>query len=126
MEDSQMAFQKIQHKSRHNGRPRPGNAAVTTHTAEEARRCRDAQLQKLLPLWPHEIADRSFNGVARIVALLARALRSERQRGKAGHWTYDLSRHLALVNALRRERAELRRLAAQPKARPTRVLSIGL
>ncbi len=37
---------------------------------------------------------------AAIRAKLERALRSERQRGVAGHWTYDLNRHLALMQAL--------------------------
>lgn len=30
------------------------------------------------------------------------ALRRERARGRSGHWTYDLTRHLALVHKLRR------------------------
>ena len=37
---------------------------------------------------------------AAIVARLERALRAERQRAKAGHWAYDLNRHIALRQAL--------------------------
>jgi len=35
-----------------------------------------------------------------ILARLKRALRAERQRAKAGHWAYDLNRHIALRQAL--------------------------
>ncbi|MYZ48371.1 DUF6477 family protein [Propylenella binzhouense] len=45
----------------------------------------------------------------RILALLARALRAERNRARAGHWTYDLNRHIALHQA---QRAEAERLSA--------------
>ena len=43
-----------------------------------------------------------------IRARLTRALRAERRRGRAGHWAYDLNRHLALLQALEGE-AELLR-----------------
>lgn len=36
---------------------------------------------------------------AAIVARLKAALRAERQRARAGHWTYDLNRHIALRQA---------------------------
>ncbi len=39
------------------------------------------------------------------IAHLKRALRSERQRGRAGHWSYDLNRHIGLLQALKAERA---------------------
>lgn len=71
--------------------------------------CRATQLPKLLPLWPAEIADHTLAGTARIAALLRRALRAERRRGRSGHWTYDLNRHIALSDALKAERAALRR-----------------
>lgn len=37
------------------------------------------------------------------LAKLAKALRHERERGRAGHWTYDLNRHIALAEAYRAE-----------------------
>ncbi len=48
---------------------------------------------------------------AALLALLRRALRAERSRGIAGHWTYDLSRHEGLLRAYREECAafEVRR-----------------
>ena len=43
-----------------------------------------------------------------IVARLMQALRNERQRGRAGHWSYDINRHIALTQAVRAERKRLR------------------
>ncbi|WP_246329606.1 hypothetical protein [Chthonobacter rhizosphaerae] len=64
-------------------------------------------LTRLLPLGPDEIGGDGPLVTARICRLLARALRSERTRGRAGHWTYDLNRHVGLVQALKAERARL-------------------
>lgn len=75
---------------------------------------RNAQLPKLIGLWPHELSDCSEAGTERVIALLRKALRSERQRGQAGHWTYDVSRHMALVEALREEQARLSILQRLP------------
>ncbi|PPC88050.1 MAG: hypothetical protein CTY31_08145 [Hyphomicrobium sp.] len=81
---------------------------------------RSDALARLLPLWPNELSDTSIAGRQRIVAVMARALRAERQRGRAGHWAYDLGRHAALARALTRERAELAALQqaiAMPKSK---------
>lgn len=75
---------------------------------------RAAELARLLPLWPREIADTSREGRVRLVAKLHRALKAERRRGLAGHWTYDLARHAALLAAWRRERALLGLRDARP------------
>jgi hypothetical protein len=75
---------------------------------------RQADLVRLLPLWPEELADLSVAGRSRLVVMLERALRLERQRGISGHWTYDLSRHAHLMAALRFERAAL--AALQPSS----------
>jgi hypothetical protein len=89
-------------------------------------RARD--LTRLVPLWPHEIADTSIAGRTRLVAVLRQALRHERQRGLAGHWAYDLARHHALLEAWRAEVAALVALgrtiaptppaARRPRSRP--------
>lgn len=76
---------------------------------------RARNLVRLLPLWPHEIADRSLSGQERICRLLSSALRRERQRGVAGHWTYDVARHAALARALRPELSRLARLREQTR-----------
>jgi hypothetical protein len=66
---------------------------------------RRTELRRLLPLWPHELADESPEGRRRILAKLRRALRAERRRGLAGHWTYDLARHVELLRVYRLELA---------------------
>lgn len=66
-----------------------------------------AELARLLPMWPSELADSSISGRQRRIRVLRRALRLERQRGIAGHWTYDLSRHSSLLECYRTETAGL-------------------
>jgi hypothetical protein len=66
---------------------------------------RRTELPRLLPLWPHELDDESPQGRSRVLAKLLRALRAERQRGIAGHWTYDLARHVELLRVYRHELA---------------------
>lgn len=68
-------------------------------------RARD--LPKLIALWPHELADESPEGRRRILAKLRRALRAERRRGLAAHWSYDLNRHIGLLSAYKGELAAL-------------------
>jgi hypothetical protein len=83
---------------------------------------RDHHLARLIPIGPRELADQSIAGQDYIVRRLMRSLRGERTRGKAGHWSYDLNRHVGLVRALRAELARLRRMLAsqhrQNKSRP--------
>ena len=71
---------------------------------------RRSELGRLFPMWPAELMDCSLSGRRRIVQVLARALREERRRCRAGHWTYDLTRHAALSRHLKWERGELERL----------------
>jgi hypothetical protein len=66
-------------------------------------------LPRLIPIAPDRLGDGSRENQRRIVARLARALRAERNRGRAGHWTYDLNRHIGLKQAYA---AEQRLLAA--------------
>lgn len=66
---------------------------------------RRVELPRILPLWPHELADESPEGRRNIVRKLRRALRAERRRGVAGHWTYDLARHAELLRIYRLELA---------------------
>jgi hypothetical protein len=68
-------------------------------------RARD--LPKLLALWPQELSDESTEGNSRVLARLRRALRAERRRALAGHWSYDLNRHLGLLSAYKGELARL-------------------
>jgi hypothetical protein len=60
-------------------------------------------LARLLPLWPHELYDMTTAGREKRICLLRKSLRAERRRGLAGHWTYDLGRHSALLRCYKRE-----------------------
>jgi len=80
--------------------------SLTTKAGVEAYD-RPRHLPRLLPLGPEDIADESPAMRRRIVLRLARALRAERMRGRAGHWTYDLNRHIALMQAYAAERRHL-------------------
>jgi hypothetical protein len=71
-------------------------------------------LPRVLPIGPDELAGAEPETTRRIVLKLARALRTERARGRAGHWTYDLNRHIGLMQALK---AEQERLAAAARER---------
>jgi hypothetical protein len=62
----------------------------------------------VLALWPHELEDVSTAGRQNLLIKLRRALRAERRRGIAGHWTYDLARHCELLHLYRQELAMLK------------------
>ncbi|RAI00915.1 hypothetical protein DLJ53_16945 [Acuticoccus sediminis] len=55
-------------------------------------------------------------GTDRALSWLRRELRRERARGRSGHWTYNLSRHLALLRDVRRAEGEA--LTARPAPLP--------
>ncbi len=69
---------------------------------------RGTELPAILPLWRDELADDTPRGRRLILAKLRRALRAERRRGSAGHWTYDLARHAELLRVYRLELARYR------------------
>lgn len=94
----------------------PNNVSIrniTTRMNSSAARCFNSKarctddLQRALPLWPFESADRSREGREKLIAALERALRRERRNGRAGHPAYDLERHAALSRILKEERAAL-------------------
>lgn len=66
-----------------------------------------SRLARLIPVGPEEIADTSRAGRLRVLRRLLAALRGERMRGRAGHWSYSLDRHLGLVQAVAAERRAL-------------------
>ena len=68
---------------------------------------RKKQLRRLLPLAPEDFRDESPATTRAIILHLAQALRDERRRGRAGHWTYDLNRHIGLAQAYRAEQERL-------------------
>lgn len=87
---------------------RPGGSAPRDRTVKPASYDRRKDLPGLLALWPWEIEDTTCEGHRRLVALLRRALRLERQRGMSGHWTYDVARHARLLRAYKCEAESLR------------------
>jgi hypothetical protein len=90
--------------------------AAARHGSPDAEaRERRKRLTLLLPLWPAEIEDLSIQGRAQLVAVLERSLRAERRRGLAGHWTYDLARHIQLLEAYRTEMRALDAMAGNTK-----------
>jgi hypothetical protein len=80
---------------------RAGSAAPMPRQEHERR----AAVSRVIALWPHELDDSSHAGRQRVVAKLRRALREERRRGIAGHWSYDLARHVELLRVYRQELA---------------------
>lgn len=73
-------------------------------------------MPRLIPVGPKEVSDCSIAGRTAIVQRLMRSLRGERVRGRAGHWSYDLNRHVGLVEALKYERQALRLLTGTTKS----------
>jgi hypothetical protein len=74
---------------------------TAAHRPSSYDRTRD--LPRLLAFWPNEIAILDPEAQRTLVNRLRRALRSERRRGIAGHWTYNLARHADLLRAYRAE-----------------------
>ena len=74
---------------------------------------RGRMLPRVLPVGPDEITGAEPETTRRIVLKLARALRAERARGRAGHWTYDLNRHMGLLQAMKAEQERLAQCARE-------------
>lgn len=91
----------------------PSQISRAQHNREGFDSARRARLQRLLPFWPEDLEDDSTGARLKIVARLRQALRAERRRGVAGHWTYDLARHRDLLAAYRQEVAHLPSQARQ-------------
>lgn len=86
--------------------------------------CRQRDLVRLIRLDPFAPVPEDEAGIAAILARLERAIRAERSRGRAGRWTYDLNRHIALEQAHRAETEALRALrAGRRRAAPGGVAS---
>lgn len=82
--------------------------------------CRERDLPGLIGIWPGDLGVDAHFRASRIIPLLRNALRIERQRGKSGHWSYNLSRHMALKRALNEELACVRAHHFRPAERPSR------
>ena len=78
---------------------------------------RQRDLPRLLRLWPEEVRRLDAGDLDWLVTKLAKMLRTERQLGLAPHWSYQLTRHAALLRAWRAEKA-LRDCRLRQAARP--------
>lgn len=85
---------------------------------------RARHLPKLLALPPEEIEDDGAPATERIVAKLAARARAQAHLGRRRHWSYDLNRHVALLAALKAERAHLAHL--RNAAELARLLAVAL
>lgn len=72
---------------------------------------RKRHLRRLLPQASEDFRNEDAETTRAILMRLAAAMRAERRRGRAGHWTYDLNRHIALAQAFRAEKEGLRKLS---------------
>lgn len=82
---------------------------------------RETHLPRLLHLFPSEIPAQEPEATDYVLARLCNAARQERRRARAGHWAYDLNRHIALKQAVaaeRRRRQALSGRASQARGRP--------
>lgn len=74
-------------------------------------------LRRFHRLAPETIGSETAEGARAVLRELERALRAERAR--AGHWSYDLNRHIGLLSAYRAEKARAKRIAkAGPALHP--------
>ena len=71
--------------------------------------CRAVMLPRLLPVSAADLAELGEKSSRKLCLRLLAALRRERTRGRAGHWSYDLNRHIGLLQAYRAERSRLER-----------------
>lgn len=74
---------------------------------------RERMLPRLVPIGPDEIADVSRSGRLAVLRRLIGALRGERARGRSGHWSYSLDRHIGLMQAVAAERQAFTRATGE-------------
>ena len=90
---------------------RPGasmNALIEAQLRHgEKRYDRKKDLPGLLHLFPGEIDKLDHASKTAILHRLTSLLKTERARGKMGHWRYSLARHIGLMQALRAEKIRL-------------------
>ena len=86
--------------------PRALEHALTAGLAGYDRRTALARFHRLTP---QTIDAETPDGARAVLREIERALRQE--RASAGHWSYDLNRHIALLTAHRAETARLARIS---------------
>ncbi len=76
---------------------------------------RERHLHRLISHDNRQHSQGSGDKTIKIIRKLCSAIRRERQLGNAGHWAYDLNRHIGLRQALRAELRFLRELKTRQK-----------
>jgi|GEM_PF-2277366 hypothetical protein len=76
---------------------------------------RHVVLPKLLPVSAHDLINERWSD-ARIIRALERAVRRERQNGRARHWSYNINKHISLLQALKAERSAAAQNARRGKS----------
>lgn len=79
---------------------RAGHAVERTVRAGAINYRRDIHLPRLLRLFPAEIPSAEPEATRLVLARLIVEARRERRRARSSHWTYDLNRHIALMQAV--------------------------
>ncbi|MEJ8571331.1 DUF6477 family protein [Microbaculum marinum] len=113
MEDAVRSSRKDRNRSaeRSGKRPRARDRGPLTETIRAGADLYDRQrhLPWLARATPAELSSENPETILEIVERLSRALAAERRRGRANHWSYDMNRHIALLQALAAERQRLDR-----------------
>ena len=110
------ANKRLNVKGQPGGEPNPDASAIFGTMVEAGAGCyvRARDLPRLIALWPRELCDQTSEGSLLILSKLRRALRAERRRALAGHWSYELNRHLGLMTAYKAELGLMRRAKFRP------------
>ena len=111
-----VANKRFDAKGRRRAEPDPDASAIFGTMVEVGVGCyvRARDLPRLIALWPRELCDQTSEGSLLILSKLRCALRAERRRALAGHWSYELNRHLGLMTAYKAELGLMRRAKFRP------------
>jgi hypothetical protein len=111
-----VANKRLDAKRQPGAEPNPDASAIFGTMVEAGAGCyvRARDLPRLIALWPHELCDQTSEGSLLILSKLRRALLAERRRALAGHWSYELNRHLGLMTAYKAELGLMRRAKFRP------------
>jgi hypothetical protein len=111
-----VAKKRLDAKGRPGSEPNPDASAIFGTMVEAGAGCyvRARDLPRLIALWPRELGDQTSEGSLLILSKLRRALRAERRRALAGHWSYELNRHLGVMTAYKAELGLMRRAKFRP------------
>ena len=76
---------------------------------------RQKDLPRLIAIWPSLLEDDTQEASRKIIEKIQKALQTERRKSKTGHWSYNLTKHIGLLTALKAEQTSLQRKNFTPK-----------